>query len=122
MKLCATLLLVAACGGGVAGVATGATCPMTNPPTYASFGQAFFQKYCLDCHSSSSTNRHGAPRDQNYDTEAEIAAHAVEIDAVAASGPGGTNTGMPKLSANVSAQPTLAERTTLGEFLACETL
>ena len=118
MKVVASFLLFVACGG-IAGDPTGAVCPPTDPPTYVSFGQPFFEKYCLDCHSSQSTNRHGAPTDQNYDTEDQIRAHAEEIDAVAGAGPSGTNTSMPKLSASVRTRPTQEERITLGEYLAC---
>jgi mono/diheme cytochrome c family protein len=44
------VLALAACGGG--GSPTGSTCPPTDPPTYANFGQAFFGKYCTSCHSA----------------------------------------------------------------------
>jgi uncharacterized membrane protein len=116
MKYLAALLLAAGCGGS----ATGSTCPTNNPPTYASFGQHFFATYCTGCHSATAANRHDAPGDQNYDTEAEIKAHADDIDQVAASGPAATNTSMPDLSGPVRMQPSLAERVQLGQFLACE--
>jgi uncharacterized membrane protein len=108
--------LLAACDGGSP---TGATCPTTSPPTYASFGQTFFSTYCTSCHSANSTNRHGAPRDQSYDTEADIIRHAADIDSVAAAGPDGTNTAMPNLGGTVTSKPTQAEREMLGQYLAC---
>ena len=117
MKYLAVVLLAAltACSSP-----TGSTCPTDSPPTYATFGQQFFQTYCLDCHSVNSTNRHGAPRDQNYDTEAEIKAHADEIDSEAAAGPDATNTDMPRLDGRNRTAPTVEERKLLGQFLACE--
>ena len=116
MKLFAILLLAAACTGSP----TGSTCPTDNPPTYASFGQHFFETYCNGCHSANAASRHGAPADQNYDTEADIKKHASDIDEQAASGPNGTNTSMPDLSGPVRMQPSMAEGVQLGQFLACE--
>jgi len=109
--------LLAACEEG--GPPTGATCPPTNPPTYASFGQQFMATYCTSCHSAIATNRQGAPRDQNYDTEADIITHAADIDSAAAAGPDATNTFMPKLGGTVRTKPTQAEREMLGQYLAC---
>jgi uncharacterized membrane protein len=105
---------------GCASTSSGATCPTANAPTYDSFGKQFFATYCTGCHSASSTDRHGAPKDLNYDTEADIRAHAMDIDLVAASGPSATNTKMPELTGAVRVQPTEAEREQLGQFLACE--
>jgi uncharacterized membrane protein len=115
-KLYSLLLLsaLAACD-----TPSGATCPPTSAPDYATFAQPFFETYCLDCHSSHSTNRHGAPGDQNFDTEADIKKHAEEIDAQAASGPDATNTAMPEKSANVLTLPSKQEREMLGQYLAC---
>jgi uncharacterized membrane protein len=98
---------------------TGSTCPPTDPPTYATFGQAFVEDFCLDCHSAHSTNRHGAPGDLNFDTEDEIRRHAEDIDSEAAAGPDATNTSMPEKSPNVQTLPTLEERQRFGQFLAC---
>ncbi|HLL23748.1 MAG TPA: c-type cytochrome [Kofleriaceae bacterium] len=120
MKSLAALALalsVAACGGG--DTATGATCPTADPPTYASFGQAFFGKYCTSCHSAQSTNRHDAPGNHNYDSEADIRRHADAIDEVAAAGPDATNTSMPAIGGTVTSKPTDAERALLGQYLAC---
>ncbi len=113
-KLCALVLFVVACDSP-----TGSTCPPTDPPTYASFGQQFFADYCLDCHSAGSMDRHGAPGDQNFDTEDEILKHASEIDSEAAAGPDATNTSMPEKSANVMTLPSDEERRLLGQYLAC---
>ena len=109
------LALAAACAGSP----TGAECPTTNPPTYASFGQQFMTTYCTSCHSAAATNRHGAPRSQNYDTEVDILLHASDIDEAAAKGPDATNTSMPELGGTVTRKPTDAERELLGQYLAC---
>ncbi|HEY5952646.1 MAG TPA: hypothetical protein VIV40_44410 [Kofleriaceae bacterium] len=101
---------------------SGSTCPPdpTNVPTYDTFGREFMETYCISCHSATATDRHGAPSDQNYDTEEDVRKHAADIDAEAAAGPNAMNTSMPDLSGPVHAQPTNAEREMLGQFLACE--
>jgi len=99
---------------------TGASCPPTGAPTYASFGRAFFARFCTGCHSRSATSRHGAPTDQNYDSEDDVRANAFAIDREAAAGPGATNTDMPDMSGPVHTPPTHDERELLGQFLACE--
>lgn len=116
MRFLAPLLLsvVAACSSP-----TGSTCPPTNPPTYGSFGEQFFADYCTGCHSANATNRHDAPGDQNFDTEADIKKHADDIDSEAAAGPDATNTDMPDLSGPVHTPPSVEERKLLGQYLAC---
>jgi uncharacterized membrane protein len=116
MKRIAALLFFAAC----ASTPSGASCPTANAPTYDSFGQRFFTTYCTSCHSRDAADRHGAPGDQNYDTEADIRQHAASIDLEAAAGPKATNTSMPDMSGPVHVQPSDVERQQLGEFLACE--
>ncbi len=121
MKYLAVLLFtctsfVAACTSNP----TGSICPTASAPTYASFGQQFFATYCTGCHSRDAANRHGAPGDQNYDTEADIKQHLDDIDTEAAAGPKARNTDMPDMSGPVRMQPTTAEREQLGQFLACE--
>jgi hypothetical protein len=115
-SLLLSIVFLAACGGSP----TGAECPTTDPPTYDNFGQAFVDEYCIACHSHDSANRHGAPADQNYDSEDEIISHVVDMDEQAASGPAATNSSMPDLSGPVHDAPTMAERIQLGQFLACE--
>jgi mono/diheme cytochrome c family protein len=109
--------LLAACSDDGSG-STGAECPPTNPPTYESFGKNFFDTYCVNCHDSakSGASRGGAPAGLNYNTLAGVMKDLSIIDAEAAAGPNGTNTSMPLGTPS----PTVAERTTLGEFLACE--
>jgi uncharacterized membrane protein len=75
--------------------------------------------YCTDCHSSTSTNRHAAPGEINFDSMDDIRAHLDDIDVEAAAGPSATNTVMPELDAKVTKVPTQAEREILGQFLAC---
>jgi uncharacterized membrane protein len=106
---------VAACHGE--GAETLATCPKTQTLTYANFGQAFMQKYCLRCHSASvqGSARLGAPSDHNFDSLADIRSLAEHIDMNAGSGPGGTNTAMPEGDPT----PTTDERAKLSEWLAC---
>jgi uncharacterized membrane protein len=117
MKLVLSLLVLAACGGGSS--PSGATCPPVDPPTYATFAQPFFAKYCTSCHSSTTTNRRDAPLDHNYDSEADIRKHASAIDEVAAAGPDATNTAMPEIGGTVVSKPTQLEREQLGAYLAC---
>jgi mono/diheme cytochrome c family protein len=108
--------LLGACGGGDSG--TGSDCPTASAPTYVTFGKTFFDTYCTSCHSSARTGtmRGGAPAGLNYDTLEGIRKDLSGIDGEAAAGPNGTNTGMP-----ISLpRPSDAERTTLGQFLACE--
>jgi uncharacterized membrane protein len=98
---------------------SGATCPTSSAPTYGSFGSDFFTKYCNDCHSSTSTDRHSAPSDVNFDTLADIQKHLDGIDTTSAAGPNATNTSMPQLDQKVATEPTQAERELLGQFIAC---
>jgi hypothetical protein len=103
-------LLLAACGGP-----TGATCPQGSTLTYANFGSDFMGKYCLKCLSASASDRGGAPKDVNFDTQAEIQAKKADVDSMAASGPKRTNTVMP----DGDPKPSNDERAKLGEWLAC---
>jgi uncharacterized membrane protein len=117
------LTSVAACGsdddhdhdGAGEGEATGATCPSGSTLTYANFGQPFMAKYCTRCHSTNATDRHGAPSDHNFDSEALILAMREHIDEHAAAGPNATNRLMPP----DGDAPTDDERKKLGEWLAC---
>lgn len=99
------------------GDGSGATCPQGSTLTYANFGQAFMDSYCLRCHSSTLTGggRIGAPANINFDTQAEIQALAELIDEEAAAGPDNVNTDMPPSAP----RPTQDERLKLGEWLAC---
>lgn len=100
------------------GPASGATCPTENPPTYESFGQSFMQTYCTRCHSSELTGdaRMCAPLYHDFDSLQGVLVVADHIDQLAAAGPSATNTEMPE----DGTQPTLEERQTLGQWIACE--
>ena len=107
----ALLLLLAGCGGsgngaadgGVADLAMAAgpdmivlvngcpsyTAPLAKPgdpidgDTWATFAQGFFAGYCTSCHSTTATNRNGAPAGYDWDDEASVRAHLAMIrDAV----------------------------------------
>lgn len=99
------------------GIATQSVCPATAPPTYESFGAAFMQSYCVQCHSSELTGaaRNGAPLDHDFDTLEGVLAQLEHIDEYAAAGPAGANEKMPPLGP----APTAEERLELGAWLAC---
>lgn len=119
-RLAAVLVTLVVATTACTSTPSGATCPPDSAPTYQSFGSNFMSTYCTGCHSRTATNRHGAPGDQNYDTEADVIAHAADIDAAAAAGPNATNTAMPDMSGPVHARPTDEERQLLGQYLACQ--
>src|SRR5688500_439205 len=79
------------------GPLTGTECPQESTLTFANFGEAFMEDYCLRCHSSSvvGVDREGAPSDHNFDTLAEIRTFHEHIDQMAGSGPEATNDQMP---------------------------
>jgi hypothetical protein len=97
------VLAALGCGGG-----SGATCPTGNTLTYDNFGRPFMDRYCVRCHGASG-------RSPNLTTAAAVRSEATEIDGTSASGPSGTNTSMPQ----GTPAPTTAERTQLGQWLAC---
>lgn len=110
----AAVLLAAALGGTLGasgctsneGKATGSTCPPASTLTYQSFGQAFMDANCTSCHA-------GKER-PSLTTQAQIKANLAAIDKTSAAGPNATNTVMPE-DGDVSD----ADRTKLGEWLAC---
>lgn len=97
--------LLAGCGEDE-GTPTGSNCPDTSALTYETFGQAFMAANCLSCHSGAES--------PNLTTLAAIQQNAAAIDRSAAAGPKATNTIMPENAAVAT-----AERTKLGEWLAC---
>jgi uncharacterized membrane protein len=76
------------------------------------------EAYCVSCHSStlSGAERRGAPSDHNFDSLIGIVEELDHIDEDAAAGPNVVNRVMPP--AGLPA-PSVAERTLLGEWLAC---
>jgi hypothetical protein len=108
---------VAAGCGDKYGRETGSVCPSTPTLTYDNFGEGFFERYCVGCHSSFlvDSEREGAPVGLDFDTLAGIRRHARPIDETAAAGPNTTNREMPPDGDT----PSDAERFQLGEWLAC---
>jgi uncharacterized membrane protein len=49
--------------------------------TWANFGQGFMLGYCQPCHASTAPDRHGAPVDVVFDTEADCITRAERIAA-----------------------------------------
>jgi uncharacterized membrane protein len=122
--LCAALLVALGCGDEADNndhdhaTQTGAICPPSGSALrYQTFGQGFMSSYCTRCHSSTVTgaSRQSAPVGIDFDTLAGIRAHLAAIDAHAAAGPNAVNALMPPSGQS----PTNAERTQLGEWLAC---
>ncbi len=120
MKHALALVVLVACSDPIEGKDTGSTCPPTDKPDYASFGMMFFQTYCLDCHSETKMGdaRNDAPVTINFDTRSLVRENTSNIDKQAAWGPAAHNVLMPPSG---EPQPTDAERTRLGEYIACET-
>ena len=103
------------------GNATGSTCPTDSALTYETFGRAFMESYCTNCHSSTLVGaaRNDAPTDHNFDSLEEIRATEPEhLDEEAAAGPDAINTEMPPAGHSA---PSEQERRQLGEWLACGT-
>lgn len=119
MAIAVLLVALVACSEPPEGKDSGATCPPADKPDYASFGMAFFDTYCLDCHSTSKAgaDRHDAPIAINFDTRALVRENTSNIDKQAAWGPDAHNVIMPP---DGEIQPTDAERLRLGEYIACE--
>jgi len=81
--------------------------------TYANFGKAFTEKYCLRCHTSSKHNwftRRGAPKRVDFDTYEGIQKRSERVRALAAAA-----AKMPK----GRPKPTEEERRQLGAWIAC---
>ena len=99
------------------GPSTEATCPTTQTVTYANFGHALTQEYCLKCHSEKvgETMRQAAPLNVNFDTVDMVRHHTMLIDKTTAFGPKAMNKSMPP----TEPAPTDDERRKLGEWLAC---
>src|SRR5262245_35324417 len=101
------------------GQPTHSVCPPANPPTYVDFGEAFFTAYCIECHSQtlSGPDRLGAPVTIDFDTRGLVRMATSNIDKQAAWGPDAHNSIMPP---DGHRKPSDAERTRLGEYIACE--
>jgi len=100
-------------------VFTESACPPTDPPTYDNFGRPFMETYCTTCHDAAKTGalRERAPLGVDFETRAQLRLWTANIDKQAAFGPAAANTAMPPEGRPA---PTDAERTRLGEYIACE--
>ena len=117
------LVLSAACGDhghDEVGEPTGAICPSNATLTYVTFGKAFLDKYCVECHDANKTGaaRQGAPDFHDFDTRVGLKQVADHADEYAGSGPAATNLLMPKQNGKRPI-PTLAERVQFSEWIAC---
>ena len=129
-------LLAAACACGTQAhpTPTGATC--TDPSlTYASFGRAFMDKYCINCHHHclKISQRNGAPLFHDFDYAEGATGPWDHIDQQAGWGPKAHNDFMPGYGTGGQCpsqlggaldepcpEPTDEERTQLATWMACE--
>lgn len=79
--------------------------------TYANFGKQFLDGWCQSCHGSTALDRHGAPGEFIFDTDAEVQLHRDRIFVRAAA----SNDSMPPGPND----PPSALRDKLAEWLAC---
>ena len=82
--------------------------------TYDNFGSSFMTDNCTTCHSSSSSDRRGAPVAVNFDTLDLVKNLSNNINIRA-----GEGTSMPPSSA--PATPSGADRALLAEWIECGT-
>lgn len=77
------------------------------------------ERYCSRCHASTValSQRHGAPGDQNFDSEEALLEHALSIQLHAGVGPYAENRSMPPPGFRA---PSDEERAELSRFLECE--
>ncbi|MFN0253383.1 MAG: hypothetical protein ACKV2T_41315 [Kofleriaceae bacterium] len=117
----AMVALLAACDEEpLFGPPTESECPPTQTLSYENFGKPFMESYCTECHDSSlrGKDRQGAPSFHDFNTVFGIRAVWQHIDFTTAAGPTGiVNDTMPPAG---EPKPTFAERTQLGEWIACE--
>ena len=123
-----------ACGTSESPTPTEAVCPDPDPVTtlsYDTFGQKFFNDYCMMCHSEAllRSQRNGAPLYHDFDKLEYVMRFPEHIDEQSGSGPAADNHFMPPDRcpetpggplAIKCKQPTEAERQQLATWLACE--
>lgn len=81
------LLPLLACGGGEDDSAAAALCADAPVVTWDNFGEGFLTESCQSCHAAETPDRHGAPEEVTFDTEADALAWADRILARAAADP-----------------------------------
>lgn len=95
-------------------------CPDDSTLTYETFGQNFFETYCVLCHSTENDGaieRNGAPEDVNFNSVELVRPLARRIDFMAVIGPGREARLMPPRPDDL--RPSDDERRMLGEWLSC---
>jgi uncharacterized membrane protein len=118
LSLASLLLLHTGCGNEHGGTPTGASC---DPELrYAEDVAPLLQRYCVSCHAADVPlkQRHGAPGNHNFDSEAGVLEHAEHNDQSAGAGPDAINRSMPP--AGFGATPSDAERAVLAAYIACQ--
>lgn len=102
--------------GNTHGNATGATCDTAI--SYENDIAPLMLKYCTSCHAAelAPEDRHGAPTDHNFDSEAGLLDSPEHVIDYAGAGAMGTNSAMPP-----AGWPTLSygERQMLANYLIC---
>jgi uncharacterized membrane protein len=122
MRTIIFFIVLAGCGSEavpVFGPPTETMCPPAGTSlTYANFGKAFMDEYCITCHDQNlvGTERMGAPSFHDFDTYFGIVPVADHVDETSAGGPAAMNRGMPPAGFKA---PTDTERLMLGEWIAC---
>jgi uncharacterized membrane protein len=99
------------------GAPTGSVCDPTLD--YDADVAPVVSRYCASCHSVSVPlkERHGAPGDHNFDSEADVLANALHIQESAGIGPDAENRSMPPHGFRA---PSDEQRITLARFLECQ--
>jgi len=95
-------------------------CPDGSTLTYETFGQNFFETYCILCHSEENAGaieRNGAPEDVNFNSIELVRPLARRIDFMAGIGPGREGRVMPPRPDDL--RPGDEERRMLAEWLSC---
>jgi uncharacterized membrane protein len=81
------ILLLLACSGQKESVLDSGLCAAAPVETWANFGEAFVTQSCQSCHSSTQSNRQGAPEEVTFDTADQVWALSDRVLARAAAEP-----------------------------------
>jgi uncharacterized membrane protein len=98
------------------GAPTGSLCDSTL--SYVDDFAPIMERYCSRCHAASVPlkERHGAPGGSDFDSEAAVIEHALEIQMRAGFGPEAENRSMPPKGSHA---PSDEQRRTISRFLTC---